>query len=61
MHRLLTITTDFLVDWIAYQRECFPTIDGVLLLDDIVGFITAAIFETFALPYLKRAFSADVT
>ncbi len=61
MHRLLTITTDFLVDWIAYQRECFPTIDGVLLLDDIVGFISRDDFETFALPYLKRAFSAEVT
>jgi uroporphyrinogen-III decarboxylase len=61
MHQLLTITTDFLVDWIAYQKECFPTIDGVLLLDDIVGFINRSDFETFALPYLKRAFSADVT
>jgi uroporphyrinogen-III decarboxylase len=61
MHRLLTITTDFLVDWIAYQRECFPTIDGILLLDDIVGFISRRDFETFALPYLKRAFSGDVT
>jgi len=61
MHRLLTITTDFLVDWIAYQRECFPSIDGVLLLDDIVGFVSRRDFETFGLPYLKRAFSADVT
>jgi uroporphyrinogen-III decarboxylase len=60
MHRLLTITTDFLVDWIAYQRECFPTIDGILLLDDIVGFISRRDFETFALPYLKRSFSGDV-
>jgi uroporphyrinogen decarboxylase len=61
MHRLLTITTDFLVDWIAYQKECFPTIDGVLLLDDIIGFINPSDFETFAFPYLKRAFDADVT
>ena len=61
MHRLLTVTTDFLVDWIAYQRECFPSIDGVLLLDDIVGFISRRDFDTFGLPYLKRAFSADVT
>jgi uroporphyrinogen decarboxylase len=61
MHRLLAITTDFLVDWIDYQRECFPTIDGILLLDDIVGFISRRDFEAFALPYLKRAFSADVT
>jgi uroporphyrinogen decarboxylase len=61
MHRLLTIITDYLVDWIAYQRECFPSIDGLLLLDDIVGFVSRRDFETFGLAYLKRAFSADVT
>jgi uroporphyrinogen decarboxylase len=61
MHRLLEIVTDFLVEWIAVQREAFPTIDGILLLDDIVGFVSRRDFETFALPYLRRAFSADVT
>jgi uroporphyrinogen decarboxylase len=61
MHRLLTITTDFLVDWINHQRECFASIDGILLLDDIVGFMGRHDFEAFGLPYLKRAFSADVT
>jgi uroporphyrinogen-III decarboxylase len=61
MHRLLEIATEFLVDWIAYQREVFPSIDGVFLLDDIVGFVSRKDFETFGLPYLKRAFSADVT
>jgi uroporphyrinogen decarboxylase len=61
MHRLLEIVTEFLVDWIAYQREMFPSIDGILLLDDIVGFVSRRDFETFGLPYLKRAFSADVT
>jgi uroporphyrinogen decarboxylase len=61
MHHLLRIVTDFLVEWIAVQREAFPTIDGILLLDDIVGFVSRRDFETFALPYLQRAFSADVT
>jgi uroporphyrinogen decarboxylase len=61
MHNLLGIVTDFLVDWIAYQREVFPTIDGIFLLDDIVGFMSRRDFETFGLPYLQRAFSADVT
>jgi uroporphyrinogen decarboxylase len=32
-----------------------------MLLDDIVGFISRRDFEAFGLPYLKRAFSADVT
>lgn len=61
MHRLLQITTDFLVEWIAYQRECFPSIDGILILDDIVGFISRGDFEFFAAPYLKRIFSAEAT
>jgi len=61
MHQLLTVTTDFLVDWIAYQRECFPSIDGILLLDDIVGFVSRPDFETFGAPYLKRIFSAEVS
>jgi uroporphyrinogen decarboxylase len=61
MHRLLSIVTDFLVDWIAVQREAFPTIDGILLLDDIVGFVSRRDFETFGLPYLQHVFSADVT
>jgi uroporphyrinogen decarboxylase len=61
MHQLLTVITDFLVDWIAYQREVFPTIDGIMMLDDIVGFISRRDFEAFGLPYLKRAFDGDVT
>ncbi|MGP8271237.1 MAG: uroporphyrinogen decarboxylase family protein [Terracidiphilus sp.] len=61
MHRLLSIITDFLVDWIAVQRQAFPSIDGILLLDDIVGFVSRRDFETFGLPYMQRIFSADVT
>jgi uroporphyrinogen decarboxylase len=61
MHQLLGIATDFLVEWIAWQRECFPSIDGILLLDDIVGFVSRRDCETFALPYLKRAYDTDVT
>jgi uroporphyrinogen-III decarboxylase len=61
MHRLLDIVTDFLVEWIAYQREVFPTIDGIFLLDDIVGFVSRRDCEKFALPYLQRAYAADVT
>jgi uroporphyrinogen-III decarboxylase len=59
MHQLLTLTTDFLAEWLAYQRVCFPSIDGIMLLDDIVGFISRRDFEIFGLPYLKRAFSGD--
>lgn len=60
-HRLLALITDFLVDWIAWQRECFPSIDGLLVLDDIIGFVGGRDFEEFALPCLQRAFDTDVT
>jgi uroporphyrinogen-III decarboxylase len=61
MHHLLAMTTAFLVEWIAYQREGFPSIDGILVLDDIVGFVSRRDFETFGAPYLQQIFSADVT
>ncbi len=61
MHQLLTIVTDFLVEWIAVQREAFPTIDGIFLLDDIVGFISRRDFENFGLPYMQRIYDTDVT
>ena len=57
IHQLLRLITDFTADWLAYQRECFPTIDGVLLLDDIVGFIGEEDFREFAQPYLKELFT----
>ena len=60
MHHLLGIITDFLVDWITYQRESIDTIDGLLVLDDLVGFVGKNDFQTFALPYLKRLFALDV-
>jgi uroporphyrinogen-III decarboxylase len=61
MHQLLPIVTDFLIEWIAVQREAFPTIDGVFMLDDIVGFISRRDFENFGLPYMQRIYDTDVT
>jgi len=48
--------TSFVCDWITYQKECFPSIDGVLILDDIIGFIGETEFEEFVLPYFKIIF-----
>ena len=59
-HRLLRVITDFLKQWHALQRETFPTIDGLLVLDDIVGFMGEMDFVAFGLPYLRELFAADV-
>jgi uroporphyrinogen-III decarboxylase len=58
IHKLLGTVTDFIVDWLKLQAETFPSIDGILLLDDIVGFLGDADFKEVALPYLERIFQA---
>jgi uroporphyrinogen decarboxylase len=59
--KLLEIVTDFLIDWLKLQAETFPSIDGIFILDDIVGFIGEDDFKESAMPYLKRIFrSLDV-
>lgn len=58
-HALLKVVTGFIGEWLSYQRECFPTIEGVMILDDIVGFLGPDDFLEFAHPYMKTLFSAQ--
>ncbi len=61
-HKLLGIVTDFIIDWLGLQIETFKSIDGVLILDDIVGFLGEDDFKETALPYLTRIYeSADTS
>ena len=61
-HKLLGVVTDFIIDWLKLQAETFLSIDGILVLDDIVGFCGEDDFKEAALPYLARIFqSFDVT
>jgi len=60
VHKLLRIVTDFLKRWHQVQREAIPTIDGMLMLDDIVGFIGEDEFLEFGYPYLKELYDSDV-
>ncbi|OHB70838.1 MAG: uroporphyrinogen decarboxylase [Planctomycetes bacterium RBG_13_63_9] len=54
VHKLLEIVTDFIVDWLGYQAATFPSIDGLLVLDDLIGFLGEEDFREFALPYFRR-------
>ncbi len=59
--KLLETVTDFIIDWLKVQAQTFPSIDGILILDDIVGFLGEDDFKQFGLPYLSRIFqSLDV-
>ncbi|MFQ6036041.1 MAG: uroporphyrinogen decarboxylase family protein [Sedimentisphaerales bacterium] len=56
--KLLGIITDFIIDWLELQAETFSSIDGILILDDIVGFLGQQDFKEAALPYLSRIFQS---
>jgi uroporphyrinogen decarboxylase len=56
--RLLNTVTDFIIDWLELQIETFTSIDGIFILDDIVGFLGEDDFREMALPYLSRIFNS---
>ena len=59
-HKLLRTITRFLKKWHELQRQTFPSIDGMFLLDDIVGFVGEQDFKEFGLPCLKELYAVDV-
>ena len=50
--RLIRKITLFLKTWLELQRETFPSIDGIFLVDE---------FRAFGLPAFKELFSTDVS
>ena len=59
IHVLLKKITGFLKDWHELQRETFTTIDGIFVLDDLIGFLGEPEFREFGLPYFKELFGTD--
>lgn len=62
-HKLIDRCTHLIIDWLKAQGAAMgDTVEGLFLLDDIVGFINEEHYREFAHPYLKRicdAFPAD--
>jgi uroporphyrinogen-III decarboxylase len=58
IHKLLEIVTEFIVDWVQLQAAAFGSIDGILLLDDLIGFLGEGDFVEFAVPYFQRIFGS---
>ena len=61
VHKLLRIITDFLKSWHKLQRETFSSIDGIMMLDDIVGFIGEQEFLEFGYPYFRELYDEKVS
>jgi uroporphyrinogen-III decarboxylase len=55
VHTLLALTTRAVIDWLEAQAEAIgDTVQGLLILDDLVGFLSLRAYREFAHPYLKQ-------
>ncbi len=58
-HKLLSVTTSLAIDWLRAQAEVIgETVEGILVLDDIVGFLSRKHYLEYAHPYLQQVFDA---
>ena len=54
-HKLIDLCTRVVIDWLKAQHKVMgDTVEGIFILDDIVGFINEEHYMEFAHPYLKR-------
>ena len=54
-HKLIDLSTRLIIDWLNAQHKAMgDTVEGIFILDDIVGFINEDFYKEFAHPYLKR-------
>jgi uroporphyrinogen-III decarboxylase len=57
-HKLLKSTTRTVINWLEAQANALNEVEGILVLDDIVGFLSKEDYLEFAHPYLKEIFTA---
>ncbi|MCL5005758.1 MAG: uroporphyrinogen decarboxylase family protein [Acidobacteria bacterium] len=59
VHKLMAFVTDGIIRWLKAQAEVIgPSVEGIFILDDIVGFLSPKHYVEFAHPYLKRIFES---
>jgi len=55
VHKLLEFTTGAIIRWLEAQAEVIgPSVEGIFILDDVVGFLSRRSYLEFAHPYMKR-------
>lgn len=54
-HKLLDLCTRLIIDWLKAQHKAIgDCVEGVFILDDIVGFVNEDFYEEFCHPYLTK-------
>jgi uroporphyrinogen decarboxylase len=57
-HQLLRMTTKLVIDWLEAQANALKDVEGILILDDIVGFVGPKDYQEFGHPYFTEVFGA---
>jgi uroporphyrinogen decarboxylase len=57
-HQLLRMTTELVKDWLEAQANVLNSVEGIMVLDDLVGFIGPADYQEFGHPYFTEIFGA---
>lgn len=56
VHKLLKVTTQLCKNWLEAQLDNVKNAQGILVLDDVCGFLNEEDFQEFAFPYIKDVF-----
>ena len=56
LRRLLKTATALVIRWLEAQAEALDYVEGMLVLDDLCGFLSEEEYLEFAHPYLKEIF-----
>lgn len=59
-HALMRLMTDTVKDWLQAQAEVLPGVEGIFVLDDIMGFLNEEDYLEFAHDYFKEIFTLPV-
>lgn len=60
-HQMIRLITDFLIGWHDLQKKTIDSIDGIFMLDDLIGFMSRDQFEEFGLPYFKELYNRPLS
>ena len=60
-HSLLKIITTLVKDWLEAQSDVLSEVEGIMVLDDIMGFMSEADYLEFAHPYFQEIYGAFPT
>jgi len=58
IHRFIKLTTKTVKEWLEAQADVLSDVEGIMVLDDIVGFLSKEDYLEFAHPYMKEIFEA---